>query len=342
MEIKGPYLLFLGDETDPKTLKVAQGLAYWRPESCVGQFRLAAGAAGVALPDVSIRQAVVAGAQTMIVGVANMGGVLPNKWVDTIIAALEAGLDVASGMHMRLGDVPAILAAAQSSGRALIDVREPPAALLPGNGQRRNGKRLLTVGTDCTVGKMYTSLALQREMQSNGIDARFRATGQTGILVAGDGISVDAVVADFISGAAECLSPANVDEHWDIVEGQGSLFHPSYAGVSLGLLHGTQADALVVCHDVARTEMEDVQGFSVPSLEETIATNLALGRRTNPDMRCVGISVNTSSLSSQAATEYLRDTERRLEIPCCDPVRSGVAKIVANLALEGHKLAVEG
>jgi uncharacterized NAD-dependent epimerase/dehydratase family protein len=188
--------------------------------------------------------------------------------------------------------------------------------------------RVLTVGTDCSVGKMFTSLALERELQSRGIPATFRATGQTGILIAGVGICVDAVVADFISGATEQLAPANDPGHWDIVEGQGSLSHPAFAGVSLGLLHGAQPDRLIVCHDPSRTAMRGAATYPPPTIAETIALNELLGRRTNPDARVVGIAMNTKNLDAAAARELLGQTAEEHGMPAVDPVRDGVAPLV--------------
>ncbi len=164
-------------------------------------------------------------------------------------------------MHAKLGNVPQLKAAAERHGRRLIDVRTPPKNIPIASGAKRSGKRLLTVGTDCAVGKKYTALALARAFTARGLDADFRATGQTGILIAGGGMPMDAVVADFEAGAAEILSPAAPAQHWDVIEGQGSLFHPAYAGVSLGLLHGSQPDVIVVCHDIDRKEMLGHPGY---------------------------------------------------------------------------------
>ncbi|MEX1147268.1 MAG: DUF1611 domain-containing protein, partial [Sphingomonadales bacterium] len=238
MDIKAPYLLFLGDAPDELAAKTAIGVLHWRPEKCMGQFRLPGCAADLGLTDMTIAEAAAAGVRTLVIGVANAGGRIPDHWTRSIVEALDAGLDVASGLHRRLDAIPAIADAAARNGRALMDVRHPSGDLAVGTGKRRTGKRLLAVGTDCSVGKMFASLAIEAEMKARGIAVDFRATGQTGILIAGSGISVDAVVADFISGASESLSPDNDPDHWDIVEGQGSLFHPSFAGVSLGLLHG--------------------------------------------------------------------------------------------------------
>ncbi|MEE2775555.1 MAG: NAD-dependent epimerase/dehydratase family protein, partial [Acidobacteriota bacterium] len=200
-----------------------------------------------------------------------------------------------------------------------------------GSGQSRSGERILTVGTDCAVGKMYTVLALEREMRSRGLDADFRATGQTGILIAGSGVSVDAVVSDFVSGAVEWLCPANRANHWDLIEGQGTLFHPGYAAVTLGLLHGGQPTGLVVCHQAGRREIHGVAGYATPTLRECAERHLDAARLTSPGVECVGVSVNTSSMVREARREYLEEIEEMLNVPAVDPLKTGVGAIVDGL-----------
>jgi uncharacterized NAD-dependent epimerase/dehydratase family protein len=168
-------------------------------------------------------------------------------------------------------------------------------------------------------------------MSKRGAKADFRATGQTGIFIAGSGVSVDAVVADFISGAVEALSPANDPDHWDLIEGQGSLYHASFAGVSLGLLHGAQPDAIVLCHEPGRPHMRGLPHFPLPNMRECIDTNLAAGRLTNPGVRCVGISLNTANLATDEAARIIGETEEALGLPCVDPLVTGVGPIVDHL-----------
>jgi uncharacterized NAD-dependent epimerase/dehydratase family protein len=242
---------------------------------------------------------------------------------DYLTEAIEAGLDIVSGMHARLSEIASIAEASERCGRALIDIRVPPAGLPVGTGRKRSGKRLLTVGTDCALGKKYTALALARAFAERGVDADFRATGQTGIMIAGAGLPMDAVVSDFLSGAAEVLSPEAPEDHWDVVEGQGSLFHPGFAGVTLGLLHGSQPDVFVVCHDPTREEVMGLPGLPLPSLEEVIELTVALGRRTNPEIRCAGVSLNTTTLSGNEAAEAIRRTSAWLRLPAADPLRRG-------------------
>ncbi len=329
--IETPYLLYIGNVTEALAAKTARGIAAWRPDVCVGQFRSTPLAVSVGLPDMSIQEAAARGAKTMVLGIANAGGVMSDVIVGHVIEALEAGLNVANGLHQRLSLHPQIQARAEQLGLGLFDVREPPKDLKVASGKRRSGRRLLTVGTDCAVGKMYTTLALERELLGRGVPAVFRATGQTGILIAGSGIPIDAVVADFISGAAEQLSPERNDPSWDLIEGQGSLFHPSYAGVSLGLLHGSQPDALVICHETGRTRIRHLSEHVVPSIELTIERNLEAARLTSPDVLAVGIALNTSALRPDERLRVCEGVERQTGLPCQDPVAMGVDRIATYL-----------
>lgn len=333
MEIARPYLLFLGDVPDALAAKTALGIVDWRRDWCVGQLRLPGCRADAGLPEMTIAEAAAVGAKTMIVGAVNAGGVLPKHWVASIVAAIEAGMDVASGLHMRLGDEPEIRAAAEAHAARLFDVRHSTQRFATGKGVKRPGLRLLTVGTDCSVGKKYTALALEAEMRRRGLDADFRATGQTGVFISGRGVAIDAVVADFISGAAEWLTPDADPTHWDVVEGQGSLFHPSFAGVTLGLLHGAQPDAFVVCHEPTRTTMRGVQ-HPLPTIRQVIDHTVACGRLTNPAIRCVGIAVNTAALGDAEAQAVLEETARLHDLPAVDPVRFGVGPVVDRLQAE--------
>lgn len=333
MDLPRPYLMFLGDVPDQLAAKTAHGIVDWRRPWCVGQMRLPGCGADLALPDMDLAAARAAGAQTLVVGVANAGGVLPPHWVAPIVQAIEAGLHVASGLHVRLGSVPAIAAAAARHDRQLFDVRHTDQVFPTGKGVRRSGRRLLTVGTDCSSGKKYTTLALERAMRARGLDADFRATGQTGVFISGRGLAIDAVVADFIAGAVEWLSPAAPDSHWDLIEGQGSLFHPSFAGVSLGLLHGAQADAFVVCHEPTRRTMRGVQ-HPLPGIAEVIDLTVRCGRLTNPGIRPVGIAINTQALAEDEARTVLDVAAHAHGLPATDPVRFGVEALVDRLLEE--------
>jgi len=332
IELRQPYLLFIGDMRDPTDAKTALGLVHWRPERVAGQLRLASDAVDLGVPDMDIDTAVRAGVGSLVIGVATVGGVIPEPWWATIREAARAGLDIVSGLHARLADNKALVADAGRSGARLVDIRVPPRGIPVGSGRKRTGKRVLMVGTDCAVGKKYSALALTAALQAAGVRATFRATGQTGIMIAGEGIPIDAVVADFVAGAAELLSPDNAPDHWDVIEGQGSLFHPGYAGVSLGLLHGSQPDAIVVCHDAARTEVSGWPEYKLPGIAECIDLNLALARRTNPQVRCVGVSVNTSGVPAERRTALLEGIAKETAVPCVDPVIDGCAAIASLLA----------
>lgn len=333
MLVKPPYLMFLGDVADQLAAKTAHGIVDWRPEWCLGQRRLPGCKADLHIPELTIAEAVAKGAKTLIVGVANAGGVLPDHWTADIVAAIEAGMDVASGLHTRLGSKPEIREAAARHGRQLLDVRHSDQRFDTGKGTKRTGLRLLTVGTDCSVGKKYTALALEKGMRARGLDADFRATGQTGVFISGRGVAIDAVVADFISGAVEWIAPAAAATHWDLVEGQGSLFHPSFAGVSLGLLHGAQPDAFVVCHEPTRTTMRGVK-HPLPSIQDVIDLTIRCGTLTNPAIRPVGISINTEKLGAAEAKAYIEDVARSHNLPATDPIRFGVESIIDRLVSE--------
>ena len=203
-------------------------------------------------------------------------------------------------------------------------MRQPAQSFMPGTGKKRSGRRVLTVGTDCAVGKKYTALAIEKELRSRGVDADFRATGQTGIFISGRGIAVDSVVSDFVSGAAEWLSPAAAPQHWDVIEGQGSLFHPAYAGVTLGLIHGSQPDVMVLCHDLARTGIADYEGYAIPSYEACFEAYLAAARLTNPASRDSPASASTLR-SSTKQRRHARSRKLRRASRCPAATRSATA-----------------
>lgn len=330
--IKTPYLLFLGDAPDQLAAKVAQGIKDWRPDHAVGQFRMDGCKADLKLADMTLAEAKAAGAKTLVIGVANRGGVISQAWKKVLVTALEEGFDLASGLHNLLRDEADLVAVAEACGRELHDVRVPSVDYPIANGVKRTGKRCLAVGTDCSVGKMYTALAMDAEMQKRGMKATFRATGQTGILITGDGVPLDAVVADFMAGSVEWLTPDNDADHWDLIEGQGSLFHVSYSGVTMALVHGGQPDALILSHEPTRTHMRGLPGYDLPSLEVLRDTALALAKVANPACQVVGISVNTAGLDEAAAEAYLAEVEARMGLPAVDPFRQGAARLVDALA----------
>jgi uncharacterized NAD-dependent epimerase/dehydratase family protein len=331
MIISSPYLLFIGNATDPLSIKMARSAADWCPEKCIGEYALPGCSVTTGCPSLSIEEAAKQGAKSFVLGFANSGGYLDPSLVAPIIEALEAGMDIVSGLHDKLTDIEIVAETAKKLNRQLIDIRHPKRSFATAKGTKRPGKRLLTVGTDCSVGKMYTTLSLTKALQSEGVDATFRATGQSGILVAGDGVAIDCVVADFISGAVEALTPENYPQHWDVVEGQGSLSHPAFAGVSLGLLHGAQPDALVVCHALGRDHMRALPGRPLPSIATTIALNEQAARVTNPQAKVIGISVNTSAVSEAEGLAFCERISEEFDLPCVDPIRHGVSSIIKAL-----------
>ncbi len=330
--IKTPYLLFLGDAPDPLAAKVAQGIRDWRPEFAVGQFRMEGCKADMKLPDMTLAEAKAAGCKTLVVGVANRGGVISKAWLEVLVAALAEGFDLASGLHNLLREEPALVEAAEKYGRELHDVRVPVVDYPIANGKKRTGKRMLAVGTDCSVGKMYTALAMDKEMRERGMKSSFRATGQTGILITGEGVPLDAVIADFMAGSIEWLTPDNDPDHWDLIEGQGSLFHVSYSGVTLALIHGGQPDALVLCHEPTRAHMRGLPDYTLPSLEALRDAALLMARVANPDVQVVGISVNTQHMSEEEAQACLAKVEAEMGLPAVDPFRHGAGRLVDALA----------
>ncbi|PZU51398.1 MAG: DUF1611 domain-containing protein [Sphingomonas sp.] len=315
----------MGDIAEPGFAKTAFGLHQWVPERCVGELAFSGSLLTTGLPRMSAAEGRARGARAVVIGVAHPGGALGDSWIAPLVEALDAGLDIVSGMHGRLSDTPALAEAARRNNRRLHDVRVPPTGLTVGTGAKRSGKRLLTVGTDCALGKKYTALVIANALKARGIQADFRASGQTGILIAGGGIPMDAVVSDFLAGAAERLSPDAEPEHWDVVEGQGSLFHPSYAAVTLGLLHGSQPDVIVLCHQPGRTSILGRPDYPIPELDTAIETYLAAGRLTNPTIRCGGISLNTAGLDAAEAAAEIARTEDRFGLPTADPLRGGPA-----------------
>jgi uncharacterized NAD-dependent epimerase/dehydratase family protein len=326
-----PFVVFLGDITDDIYAKTGLGLVEWRRADCAGQLRLPGCAIDAGVPDLTVAAARAAGVRTVIIGSAAVGGGIPPSWVASLCEAARAGLDVVAGLHVRLASLPGLGEAAAAGKARLIDVRVPPPRLPVGTGVRRSGRRLLTVGTDCACGKKYTALALARELQRRGVASTFRATGQTGIMIAGEGIPIDAVVADFVTGAAEVLSPANDAGHWDVIEGQGALFHPGYLQVTIGLLVGSQPDAFVVCHDPLRRTVSGWPDFPLPTIAAVIERATAIGSLTNPAIRCVGVSLNTSKVPSSERAGLLARYAAETGLPCVDPLSGGVGPVVDRL-----------
>ena len=330
--IKTPYLLFLGDAPDQLAAKVAIGIKDWRPENAVAQFRMVGCGADLGIQDMTLAEAKAAGAKTLVIGVANRGGIISDAWKAVLKDALSMGYDLASGLHNLLRDEADLVEAATANSCALHDVRVPSVHYPIANGKKRSGKRCLTVGTDCSVGKMYTAMAMDAEMRKRGLKSSFRATGQTGILITGGGVPLDAVIADFMAGSVEYLTPDNDINHWDHIEGQGSLFHVSYSGVTMALVHGGQPDALILGHEPTRSHMRGLPEYQQPSLEDLRDVALTLAHVGNPACQVVGISVNTQHMSEVESMAYLAELETRMGLPTVDPIRIGAGRLVDALA----------
>lgn len=326
-----PYLVYLGDVEEEDCCKTGFGLAEWAGEKCVGQMRRDERTVSVGLADLDIEQAIGAGAKSLVIGIAGVGGHLSQSWHADLCRAAAAGLTIVSGAHQKLRDIPGLPEAAAQSGVELVEIRNPDVSFPVATGIKRCGKRLLTVGTDCALGKKYTALTIARAMAARGLDVDFRATGQTGIMIAGGGVPIDSIVCDFVAGAAEALSPEAPQHHWDVIEGQGSLLHPGYAAVTLGLLHGSQADELVLCHDPRRTHNLDSPQVEIPALDEVIDLYLAQGRLTNPHVRCQAISLNTGGMSAADRDLALQQAHDATGLIVFDPLASRVDELLDHL-----------
>ena len=329
--IKTPYLIFLGDAPDQLAAKVGQGIKDWRPDISLGQIRLPSCKADLGLCDYTLEEAKNLGAKTLIVGVANRGGTFSSTWKETLCQALDLKFDIASGLHNLLSDEREFKELASLNKCSLFDVRITSENFPIANGKKRSGKRCLTIGTDCSIGKMYSTLAIEREMLNRGIKATFRATGQTGILISGSGIPLDAIVADFMAGAVETLTPDADDDHWDLIEGQGSLFHVSYSGVTMALIHGGQPDHLILCHEPTRTHMRGLPHYNIPTLEALYETALPLARIANPDCKISGICLNTKNITETEGKDLIKEIENTFHLPTVDPFKDGTKTIVDNL-----------
>ena len=329
--IKTPYLLFLGDAPDQLAAKVAQGVKDWRPNICLGQLKLPGCKADLNLKNYTLEEAKKEGAKTLVIGVANRGGKFSDSLKETLCNAIELNFDIASGLHNLLTEDKDLVNLSKLNNSDLIDVRKPKDDFPIGNGKKRTGKRCLTIGTDCSVGKMYSSLAIEKEMRSRGMKVSFRATGQTGILISGKGIPLDAIVADFMAGAVEILSPDNEEDHWDIIEGQGSLFHVSYSGVTMALIHGGQPDHIILCHEPTRTHMRGLPDFKLPTLEDLYEMVLPIAKISNPNCQISGICINTKNMEHYSREKLKNEIEETFRLPTVDPFIDGTKKIVDRL-----------
>jgi uncharacterized NAD-dependent epimerase/dehydratase family protein len=338
-----PRLLILADgDFGPMTSKTANSVIRFLPDRTVGVLdRRHAGRTaqeilgfGGAIPVVgSMREGLALGPTAVLVGIAPQGGRLPDEWRSWLVEALEGGCDLWSGLHTFLSDDPALSAKARANGRQIFDLRRPPADLPIASGAAKAVEPyvILTVGTDCNVGKMTAQLQLARELNGAGLRTRFVPTGQTGIMIEGWGIAVDAVISDFIAGAAERLVLQGAeDADVVLVEGQGSINHPGYSAVTLGLLHGSCPDGLILCHQSSREYIGDYRQAAwlrIPPLSDYIRLYESIGSAVHPT-QVIGISLNTYDLSDEAARRACEEAARETGLPATDPVRFGATPLM--------------
>lgn len=338
-----PRFLILADgEFGPMTSKTANSVIRYLPERTVGV--LDRKHAGKTVQDVlgfggptpvvgSMRAGLALGPTAVLIGIAPLGGRLPEEWHSWLAEALDAGCDLWSGLHTFLGDDPVLASKARSGGRRIFDLRKPPSDLPVASGAAKAVEPyvVLTVGTDCNVGKMTAQLQLTRQLNAGGLRTRFVATGQTGIMIEGWGIAVDAVVADFVAGAAERLVlEGSVDADIVLVEGQGSINHPGYSAVTLGLLHGSCPDGLILCHQASRKYIGDYREAAwlrIPPLSEYINLYETIGSAVHPT-KVIGISLNTYDMSEDAARRACEAATRETGLPATDPVRFDPAPLL--------------
>jgi uncharacterized NAD-dependent epimerase/dehydratase family protein len=330
------YLLLAeGFSGDPHYGKTMRGVLRYRREDVVAILDSArAGETEDGAPVVSsVEEALPLGPTTALVGVATQGGRFPPEWIAILRACVEHGLDVENGLHVFLADDPELRQLAERRGVELRDLRRPPAELSTATGENLavEATIVLTVGSDCAIGKMTVSLELDLEARRRGLRSVFVPTGQTGMAIAGWGIAVDAVVADFIAGAAERLVVEGRDRGGELlwVEGQGSLLHPVYSGVALGLHHGSAPHLLVLCHECGRTEIEGAGGgpHPIPSLPDLVELHERLALPVRP-ARVAAVALNTSALGEDEARAAIARAETETGLPADDPVRFGAAKLV--------------
>jgi uncharacterized NAD-dependent epimerase/dehydratase family protein len=281
----------------------------------------------------SMKEGLALGPEAILIGIAPQGGRLPPDWKSWLAEALDAGCDLWSGLHTFLSDDPVLASKAKANGRRIFDLRKAPADLPVASGAAKAVEPyvVLTVGTDCNVGKMTAQLQLTRQLNTSGLRTRFVATGQTGIMIEGWGIAVDAVVADFVAGAAERLVlQGSADTDIVLVEGQGSINHPGYSAVTLGLLHGSCPDALILCHQSTREYIGDYRPASwlkIPPLSEYIRLYETMGSAVHPT-KVIGISLNTYDMTEEAARRACEAATRETGLPATDPVRFDSAPLV--------------
>jgi uncharacterized NAD-dependent epimerase/dehydratase family protein len=330
-------ILAEGHSDDPHHGKTAYGVIRYRPDEIVAILdSTRTGETQDGFPIVgSVADALPYEPTTALVGVATSGGRFPPAWRQLLKDSIRAGLDIENGLHEFISEDAELIGLARDHGAELRDLRKPPAGLnVPTGGNLTHGSTtILAVGSDCAIGKMTVALELDREARSRGVRSEFVPTGQTGIAIAGWGIAVDAVVSDFIAGAAEQLVLEGVDRGGEVlfVEGQGSVLHPAYSGVTLGLIHGSAPHAYVLCHQAGATFVDDDQRFPIPPLAELITLHERISLLARP-ATVHAIALNTRNLDDAGARAAIEAAEAETGLAADDPVRFGPAKLVDALA----------
>jgi uncharacterized NAD-dependent epimerase/dehydratase family protein len=331
--------------SNPAEAKTATGLLRYRGEevaavydsACAGRTAGEVLGVGGTIPFVDSLDGLEA--DTLVMGIATAGGELPGNWRAIISDALRGGMKILNGLHTFIAEDPELASLAAEHGGELIDVRRPPADLVVSSNEACNTAcfRVHTVGHDCGVGKMLTALELTAALRERGHTAEFLATGQTGIMISGAGIPIDAVVSDFIAGAAEQLVLENRDKDFVLIEGQGSLVHPLYSGVTLGLLHGCAPQAMVMGFDPTRTTIRHSEQ-EMPPLKKVIELYESMAKVMSPS-RVVAVAANTSSLDEGAAQKLLAVLRDNLGLPAADVVRFSCEPIVDAVLEERRRLS---
>ncbi len=333
MSEKRYLILAEGRSGDPHYGKTARGVIRYAPDpSVVVVDSTRPGETLDGVPVVgTVQEALAYEPTTALVGVATQGGRFPPEWRELLKASIEAGLDVENGLHEFLSDDPELSELARKHDVELRDLRKPPADLNVPTGENLTipSKIALTVGSDCAIGKKTVAYELDLEARSRGLKSVFVPTGQTGIAIAGWGIAVDAVVSDFLAGASERLVVEGYERGGELlfVEGQGSLAHPAYSGVTLGLIHGSAPHAFVLCHRAGSTEVEGYPGYPLPSLSELVELHEEIALQLRP-ARVACIALNTAHLGEEQARAAIAEATSETGLPADDPVRFGAGSLL--------------
>jgi uncharacterized NAD-dependent epimerase/dehydratase family protein len=328
------YLILAeGRSGDPHYGKTMRGVIRYAPHPtvCILDSERAGETSGEIPIVATVDEALAFKPNSALVGVATQGGRFPPAWRELLKASIEAGLDVENGLHEFLTEDEELLELARRHDVELRDLRKPPPGLSVPTGENLQvpAKIVLTVGSDCAIGKKTVALELDLEARARGLDSVFVPTGQTGIAIAGWGIAVDAVVSDFLAGAAEWLVVEGARRGGELlfVEGQGSLVHPAYSGVTLGLIHGSAPHAYVLCHRAGATEVEGYPGYPLPSLPELIELHERVSLSLRP-ARVVAIALNTGELDENEARSAVAAARAESGLPTDDPVRFGAGRLL--------------